>query len=73
MDFELLLTKDPSDNSSRLVLAKLLYQLNQKDDSCKELYLLKDKKFKSEEINKLIEESCSLYDLKKRMEMKKNN
>ena len=73
VDFELLLTKDPSDNSSRLVLAKLLYQLNQKDDSCKELYLLKDKKFKSEEINKLIEESCSLYDLKKRMEMKKNN
>ena len=73
VDFELLLTKDPSDNSSRLILAKLLNQLNQKGASCKELYLLKDKKFKSDEVNRLIEDSCSLYDLKKRMEMKKNN
>ena len=66
-DYKLILKSDSEDYSSRLNLAKLLIQLNENNDACKELYVLKEN-FDNDEISNLIKNNCRLYDLKKRMD-----
>ena len=66
-DYKLILKSDSGDYSSRLNLAKLLIQLNENNDACKELYVLKEN-FDNDEISNLIKNNCRLYDLKKRMD-----
>mgnify|MGYP005681172001 CR=1 FL=1 len=45
-----------------------MIQLNQKDLACEDLYNLKEIKFNKEEVEKLIKQNCTVFELKKQLD-----
>lgn len=67
-DYQSLILGDNTNFQYRFNRIKLLIQLNQKDLACEDLYNLKEIKFNKEEVEKLIKQNCTVFELKKQLD-----